>query len=201
MIDIKWIFFDMGSTLVDESDCYQSRIDEIVTVNRLDREDFVACVNRCAKENAFAIKAAAQKFGVPMPPWRSEFEKLYPGTKELLKRLAQKYHLGIIANQEKGAQGRLEKWGIRECFDVVVSSAEVGFSKPDLRIFELALKQADCLPANAVMIGDRIDNDILPAKRLGLKTIWVRQGFARLQPNSDWPDHTVRSLEEINSIL
>ena len=39
----------------------------------------------------------------------------------------------------------------------------------------------DCLPENAVMIGDRIDNDIEPANRLGMRTIWVRQGFSIYQ--------------------
>lgn len=36
---------------------------------------------------------------------------------------------------------------------------------------------AKCKPENAVMIGDRIDNDIVPAKQLGMKTIWIKQGF------------------------
>ncbi|MBQ9551620.1 MAG: HAD family hydrolase [Clostridia bacterium] len=198
---IKWIFFDVGSTLVDESDCYQYRIDEIVMANRMDHEEFVSCVKRCAKENAFPIKAAAQKYGVSVPPWRCELEKLYPCTKELLKRLSEQYHLGIIANQEPGTQSRLENWGIKNDFDVIIASAESGFSKPDLRIFEIALRQAACEPNNAVMVGDRLDNDILPAKQLGMKTVWVRQGFARYQPNSDMPDHTIQTLEEIERIL
>ena len=200
-MSIQWVFFDLGSTLIDESDCYRSRIDEIVTANRIDREAFVSCVDRFARENAFPIKAAAEQYSVPLPPWPCDLEKPYPGTRELLERLSERYHLGIIANQAAGAPGRLEKWGIISYFGVIITSAEVGFSKPDRRIFEMALRQADCLSANAVMIGDRLDNDILPAKQLGMKTVWVRQGFARLQPNSDWPDHTVRSLEGINSIL
>lgn len=60
---------------------------------------------------------------------------------------------------------------------LVVASAEEGVAKPDSEIFLRALKRAECLPGNAVMIGDRIDNDIEPANRLGMKTIWVRQGF------------------------
>ena len=200
-MNINWVFFDLGSTLIDESDCYQKRIDEIVTANHIDRKEFVSCVNRCAKENAFAIRTAAEQFGVRMPPWRCELEKPYPGAKELLERLSKKYSLGIIANQEAGTQDRLEKWGMKNYFDVIIASTEIGFSKPDLRIFEIALQQADCEPNRAVMVGDRLDNDILPAKQLGMKTVWVKQGFSRFQPDSALPDHTIHTLEEIKRIL
>ena len=37
---------------------------------------------------------------------------------------------------------------------------------------------ADCRPENAVMVGDRLDNDIRPAKELGMKTIRIRKGIA-----------------------
>ena len=58
---------------------------------------------------------------------------------------------------------------------IVIASAEEGVSKPDRRIFEIALERSGCKPENAVMIGDRIDNDIVPAKQLGMKTIWIKQ--------------------------
>ncbi len=56
-----------------------------------------------------------------------------------------------------------------------------GMKKPDLRIFRLALEQAGCNPQNTIMVGDRLANDIVPARQLGMKTIWVRQGFAKYQ--------------------
>ena len=61
--------------------------------------------------------------------------------------------------------------------DLVIASAEEGLEKPDRRIFELALSRADCKPENAVMIGDRVDNDIIPAKKIGMKTVRVKQGM------------------------
>ena len=51
------------------------------------------------------------------------------------------------------------------------------FQNPDRRIFEIALERSGCKPENAVMIGDRIDNDIVPAKQLGMKTIWIKTGI------------------------
>lgn len=88
--------------------------------------------------------------------------------------------LGVIANQSLGTSERLENLGVRKYLDLIIASAEEGVSKPDRHIFEIALERSSCKPENAVMIGDRIDNDIVPAKQLGMKTIWVKQGFGSL---------------------
>lgn len=87
------------------------------------------------------------------------------------------YKIGIIANQNPGTTDRMKKYGLSEYLDLVIASAEAGIAKPDLGIFELALKRANCLLGNAVVIGDRLDNDIIPAKRVGLKIIWISQGL------------------------
>ena len=76
--------------------------------------------------------------------------------------------------------------------------------KPDLRIFRIALERADCKPEEAVMVGDRIDNDIIPANKIGMKTVWIRQGFGRFaEPETmeEQPDHTVISLTEITELF
>ena len=57
---------------------------------------------------------------------------------------------------------------------------------------------------NAVMIGDRIDNDIEPANKLGMKTIWVKQGFSVYQiPMNDFQqaDYVVDRLQNILEVL
>lgn len=76
--------------------------------------------------------------------------------------------------------------------------------KPDIRIFEYALDKANCIPQDACMIGDRLDNDILPAKSLGMKTVWIKQGFGALQKpfsKSEEPDYTISSLSELLKIF
>ena len=89
-------------------------------------------------------------------------------------------------------------------FDVVTASAEAGYEKPDLRIFRLALEQAGCNPQNAIMVGDRLENDIVPARQLGMKTIWVRQGFAKYQSvekECEKPDYIIENIGEIVKVL
>jgi len=163
----KWIFFDLGSTLLDES---------------------------------LPMQAREADGG----PWRHDLDRVYSGTKPLLEQLRVRYRLGIIANQGPGAEQRLRGWGLAQYFDVIVSSAEAGFSKPDPRIFTIALERANCLPQNATMVGDRLDNDIAPAKRLGMKTIWVRQGWGgKAVPTSEEmvADWVVDGLEEVGMLF
>lgn len=204
MNDIKWLFFDIGSTLVDETECYNSRIDFAVKSKNINREEFLSRVYELAKTCATPIKTAYSYYNIELPQWDKSLEKLYSDTKWVLEIMSKKYKLGVIANQSLGTKERLDNWGIGKYFDVVVASAEAGCAKPDLKLFNLALEQAGCKPNEAVMIGDRLDNDIVPAKQLGMKTIWVRQGFAKYQSISnetEKPDFIIDSISDILDIL
>lgn len=204
MNKIKWLFFDIGSTLVDETDCVKKRCEVIIESNNIDRQEFYDRVDECAKTDSYAVRAAALYYGAEIPRWYGKLEKLYPDTKMILEILSKKYKLGVIANQSLGTKERLDNWNIGKYFDVVVASAEAGCAKPDLKIFNLALEQAGCKPNDAVMIGDRLDNDIVPAKQIGMKTVWVRQGFAKYQiicNESEQPDFIIDSISDILDIL
>jgi pyrimidine 5'-nucleotidase len=82
-----------------------------------------------------------------------------------------------------------------------VASAEAGLEKPDPAIFQLALRQANCTPPQAVMIGDRLDNDIRPARVLGWKTICNAQGFARFQSLRDSLDEADLTVANLSLLI
>ncbi len=204
MNDIKWLFFDLGATLVDESDAYQSRCDYVIKQKGINYNEFMTKVYETAKTSPTPIKLAAQHYNVILPNWDHSLEKLYAKTKDVLEELSCKYRLGIIANQSLGTQERIDNWGIGKYFEVVVASAEAGCEKPDLAIFNLALEKAGCEPKEAIMIGDRLDNDIAPAKQLGMKTIWVRQGFAKyksINSESERPEYIVDDIADIINVI
>lgn len=197
---MKWIFFDLGATLVDESDVYKSRCRFAIDQLNIDTEEFMNKVYEEARISPTPIGNAAKAYGVALPEWDNSLEKLYDAAYSVITELYGKYKLGIIANQSLGTQERIDKWGIGKYFDVVMASAEAGCAKPDLRIFQMALQKAKCEPIEAVMIGDRLDNDIVPAKELGMKTVWVRQGYAIYQSIDDErkrPDYIVDSIDEL----
>lgn len=204
MDKIKWLFFDIGSTLVDETDCIKKRCEVIVKENNIDSQEFYNKVKEYAKTESYAVQMAADYYSVDVPRWYGEFEKLYPETKSMLESLSEKYKLGIIANQNAGTKTRLKNWNIDKFFDIVITSAECGCAKPDLKIFKMALEQANCTTDECVMIGDRIDNDIAPAKQLGMKTVWVRQGFSKYQSAksvSVQPNFIVDKVSELVKIF
>ena len=204
MNKIKWIFFDIGSTLVDESAVYENRIKEITQGNNIDRNEFVAKVIERAQTSPKPIVSAAEDYGVKVPAWRHDLEVLYPDTKEVLQRLSQKYKIGIIANQDFGTEQRLTDFNVHQHIDLVIASAEEGVAKPDLRIFQIALARADCKPEEAVMVGDRIDNDIIPANKIGMTTMWIKQGFgsyAEPKTVEEQSDYIVNSLAEITEVF
>ena len=204
MNKIKWIFFDIGSTLVDESAVYENRIEEITQSNNIDKNEFVAKVIQRAQTSPKPVVSAAEDYGVNVPAWRHDLEVLYPDTKELLQRLSQKYKIGIIANQDFGTEQRLTDFNVHQYINLVIASAEEGVAKPDLRIFQIALARAECKPEEAVMVGDRIDNDIIPANKIGMTTVWIKQGFgsyAEPKTVEEQSDYIVNSLAEITEVF
>lgn len=200
-MQIKWIFFDMGSTLIDEKVSDDLRITEtLMQQGAPDEAEFRRVMAEHYRMNRDGYKCALADFGLNKVFWNCGYERLYPDCISVLAKLSDKYKLGIIANQPAGAESRLEQYGVRQYFDVVASSAEVGFAKPDEKIFLAALAQADCTPSECVMVGDRLDNDIAPAAALGMHTVWVRQGWGALGNVAlleHAPDITVENLTEM----
>ena len=143
-------------------------------------------------------------FYYSLPEWKSELEVLYPEVRECLPRLHARYRLGIIANQNVGTTDRLRGFGILDYFDVIAASAEEGVAKPDPRLFEMALERADCPAEYAMMIGDRLDNDIAPANALGMTTVRLLRGFGRLTVPSDElevPQFTMNDLHGLCAVM
>ncbi|MCM1167621.1 MAG: HAD family hydrolase [Lachnospiraceae bacterium] len=201
----KWLFFDLGSTLIDESKCAEYRIQELLKQNNAPcRETLEHRMLELVAQNHLPYKDAAKEFGLETIKWPVHLEKLYEGVPELLENLQHKYYLGIIANQSMGTEQRLIKYGIREYFEIIISSAEVGVSKPDIAIFTAALNKAKCVPTDAYMIGDRLDNDIEPAAQIGMHTIWVKQGifaYGNLNLIHHKPEFIVNNITDISEHL
>ena len=204
MYSIKWIFFDIGSTLVDESIAVRKRVERTVANTAIGFDDLYNKMVEISKHDQNSYHKALTYYGLKSAPWNSDDEFVYPQAEECLRELHKRYKIGIIANQVPGSSERLEKLGLLKHIDMVVASAEEGISKPDLRIFQIALDRADCEAEATVMVGDRIDNDILPANNLGMMTVWIKQGLGGLcEPtiDSEMPNYTISNLSEMIKIF
>jgi HAD superfamily hydrolase (TIGR01549 family) len=130
-----------------------------------------------------------------------ELESPYEGAEQTLRTLSSRYRIGVLTNQRAGTEERLAKWGLMPFISICLSSTEVGLEKPDPAIFQLALSQSGCEPPRAVMIGDRLDNDIRPARLLGWKTIRIAQGFGRFQSPRDGLDEADITLANVKLLV
>lgn len=207
---IEWIFFDLGSTLLDEEDAYGYYIDRCVKkLQSLDIEvsadSYKKKMVEYAHKSLDPIRATWQYFAPtePRPLWTNEGVSLYPETIEVLEKLSQNYRLGLVANQSGSVRELLKEWGISSYFQLIILSEEVGVCKPDLRIFNLALEESSISADKAVYVGDRYDNDILPAKTLGMYTVRILTGFGKYtRENGKWKsDWVVSSLKELSTLL
>jgi HAD superfamily hydrolase (TIGR01662 family) len=219
LISIPWVFFDLGNTLISEEDAVHDRIRQIA-------DAFAALGITCSEDMiTAAFLQASSEFAPRLSTravdilagsrnvreaifqkvtYRKELERPYPDALAVLQEVSKLYHIGIIANQSGGTEARLLSYGMAPFISLCLSSTEEGMEKPNPAIFRLALRRANCSPEQAVMVGDRIDNDIEPAKALGWKTIWVLQGFAEVQrprSNHEIADVTVGTLSDVLPVL
>ncbi|MEA2406299.1 MAG: putative hydrolase of the superfamily [Thermoleophilaceae bacterium] len=100
------------------------------------------------------------------------YEDVLPALRELRQRgLA----LVMASNWDCSLPNWLEPTGILELVDGVVTSAEVGAPKPSTRVFERALAIAHAAPAEAVHVGDRLDNDVEGAAAAGIRPVLMQR--------------------------
>jgi len=123
----------------------------------------------------------------------------------VLSRLAPRLSLGVVTNFYGNAALILKEAGIAPLLAAIVDSMVVGVRKPDPAIFSLALAALNCAPGAAAYVGDSYQQDIRPAKHLGLKAIWLRNDAmsAPLPPDfaPDLADYEIRTLPELESLL
>ena len=109
------------------------------------------------------------------------FYEFRPELLDICRELSQKYILAIAANQHNATYNYLEEMGLLQYFTFKEMSESIGYSKPDLRFFMYIADKINIPLQNCLMVGDRQDNDIVPAKKLKMRAIRFRTGLHRDQ--------------------
>jgi putative hydrolase of the HAD superfamily len=114
---------------------------------------------------------------------------------------SQRCRLAMLTNGASDAQWqKITRFGLTDLFDAILVEGEVGFGKPDERIYCLALERLGVEPSQAWMAGDNLEWDVATPQRLGIFSIWIDRhgrglpGDARVRP-----DRIVRSLSELRT--
>ncbi|HKU97630.1 MAG TPA: HAD family hydrolase [Vineibacter sp.] len=164
---------------------------------------YQAVIWRLCDGDVFAAHRAWALFAAEIG--KHELAEARPGMVELLAALrASGFSLGIVANQPLSLPAKLERLGMTGLFDSADGSAQLGFHKPDLRLFLAVCARLSVAPADCLMVGDRIDNDIVPARLLGMRTIRFRAGRHAAQAPRSWtelPDADVTTVDELATAI
>jgi HAD superfamily hydrolase (TIGR01549 family) len=216
MIDNRWIFFDLGWTLVDETEAHLARLRRLRAIapqyaDVSDERFLQLCEHHASQFASSPFQEALRSLdpedwtsASQLVSYEHSSEHLFSAVPALLGRLSTTHQLGILANQSAGTARRLQEFGIADFFSLIVPSTEIGLAKPDPRFFAHAQALAKSSPERITMVGDRLDNDIAPAKALGWNTVRVLQGFSRHQRPRDRrevPDLTINSVIDLTPTL
>ena len=183
MTAVRLVVFDVGETLVDETRMWGEWADWL-GVTRL---TFFATLGsviaaRQHHNRVFELlrpgldlrceREARQQRGRMT---RIERQDLYPDAVPALTRLrAAGLLIGIAGNQPEEAEAEIRALGLP--IDFVASSARWGVAKPDPAFFHRIVSEAGVAPTQIVYVGDRLDNDVLPAIAAGMIGVFLRRG-------------------------
>ncbi|UCE04696.1 MAG: HAD family hydrolase [bacterium] len=218
---IRWIFFDVGNVILNDDPAMAFFYHEIYQAIRENGSCITLDEVLAAREHSILVErngrhydTVGKKFLDHMT-WQNldkrirrtladnwaDLSPLMPGIVPVIQILAKQFNLGIIANQPREVKRILEDHGLLGYFQVHGISQIVGMSKPDPFFFEWALDQSRCAPREALMIGDRIDNDVRPAKSIGLKTLWLKLPLSKkgYQPQTEFEQRYFQSLEKASA--
>jgi putative hydrolase of the HAD superfamily len=123
------------------------------------------------------------------------FDDVVPALKELKSR---GLILGLISNVERDLSATMNELGLPSCLDIVVTSLDTGFSKPQPEIFEEAMRRAGVQPSQAVYVGDQYQVDCVGAEGAGMKGILLDRG-GYCQETTNCP--RIRTLAELTAYL
>jgi HAD superfamily hydrolase (TIGR01549 family) len=196
-VALKAIVFDVGETLVDEERWWRRLADREGLQSHVVWAALGVTIARGEEHDALW-----GHLGIDKPPrWWHEIpyslEDLYPDALDCLERVrAQDLRVGIVGNQTEA----LETWARESLLpaDVISSSSGLGVRKPELEFFAKVVELMGCSAEEVAYVGDRVDNDVLPAAAAGLVAVHVRRGpWGRLQRT---PPEATLGLDDLASL-
>ena len=142
----------------------------------------------------------ATKIGQRYRDLRDEGIALFPDSIATLEVLRSRgVRLALLTNgSAAGQRAKIERFDLARHFDCVCVEGELGWGKPDERVYVHALKSLNVEPEHVWMVGDNLEWDVAAPMRLGITGIWYDR-FKTGVPDgqSPAPDRVIRSLSEL----
>ncbi len=203
------VCFDVGETLVDETGVWGSWAD-LLGVPRLTFFAALGAVIERGGHHLEAFEVVRPGFDVaaaieaaehdPDGPGRFTVADLYADVEPAFRVLAEAgYRLAIAGNQPERAEAVLAEAGLPVEF--VASSARWRVEKPSTAFFDRLAQEAKLTPGEIAHVGDRVDNDVVPAADAGLVSVFIRRGpWGVIQASRPGVERAAIRIESLNEL-
>ncbi|WP_349017154.1 RbtT/DalT/CsbX family MFS transporter [Streptomyces luteolus] len=222
--DVELVLFDVGGTLYDD-DCFAQALHRAVRELAeestpgaggpdWDDAEFWAVYDAQRERGTGSLRTAMAKRYAPgrdeelarraRKHWQYPADALYQDVKPVLTALSGRYRLGIVANSPTTVLDALRRDGLLDLFDVTVLAEQIGVRKPDVTAFQYALREAGVSADRVLYVGNRLDTDIRPAHRVGMRAVWMLRGEAAPAPTQAQlaePDAVLTTLTGLPVVL
>ena len=110
--------------------------------------------------------------------------------------------LALLTNGAGPAQRtKIARFGLASLFDTILVEGELGFGKPDERVYTMALDRLGVSASDAWMVGDNLEWDVAAPQRLGLTAVWIdRRGAGLPTGSAVRPDRIIRALSDLRCL-
>lgn len=200
-MSISTVLLDAGAVILDESEHEFVRAEIIVevladivpgySINMYYSDIEEAVKSFCPNTYQFVFwkhlrndrELFDKLYALHLDKWRQQRPplKLSFGLESEVEEISRHFKIGIAGQYGREILDSLEEKSILECFTYQFTQDNFPITKPDMRYYEQIVQAIGVDPQECIMVGDRIDKDIIPAKQLGMKTVLIRVGLHRNQ--------------------
>ena len=215
---ISWIFFDAGGVLLDETKHEERRIELISKLVKEYKPDIAETDILKVRPKASGMLgglttnmiklllpdknqqelAIAKVKALGKSADQCGYAFVRPEAKNVVEKLSKNYNLGLLANQPQAIKEKLEKAGLLQYFKFKNVSEDFNLRKPDPEFFKAIFKGTGADPNKSVIIDDNIERGLIPAKKLGMTTVWFKLEDRKVINDIDF---TATSLNELLKIF
>lgn len=209
---VRAVFFDVGETLIDETRVWELWADHLgvprftffgLLGSLIERGEDHGRIFELVRPGV-DVEAERAKIVASGASYPFIVEDLYPDVMPCLRALKAKgYLLGVAGNSALRHERSLRELDLP--VDLVTSAESLGAEKPSLEFFAKLTSALEVRPEELVYVGDRIDNDVVPAKEARLLAVFVRRGpWGILHSNrleAKRADAIIDSLDELPDVL
>lgn len=207
MSEVRWVVLDVGETLIDETRIFRTW-SEVLDIPQFTLMAVLggSISNEEKPEDwrRFFELLQEPEWNARQPEVEERFggfraEDLYPDALRALDGLKRAgYRLAITANQPVRRHDELQALGVD--VEVMAMSEAMEVSKPDPAFFARTLELIGSpAPGDVAYVGDRVDNDVVPSRAAGMRSVWIRRGpWGYLHEDRDGAAHlVVHTLDEL----